>query len=201
MPLYDLMLLIDPAAPSDRHETILDDVRGRIDKGGKIVNTQEWGTRRMTFEINHQPEADYHLLQFETAEGGELLNQLDHSLKITDGVLRHRLIRIKEGTPPPPIPRSEGRQAVADAPPLPAEAQPGEAPAADAPAVEAPAVEAAAPEAPAPAAAEPTPEAPEAPEAPAEEPAAEPEAAAAVEAPAEPPADQDEASPDAPAAG
>lgn len=180
MPLYDLMLLIDPAAPSDRHETILDDVRGRIDKGGKIVNTQEWGTRRMTFEINHQPEADYHLLQFETAEGGELLNQLDHSLKITDGVLRHRLIRIKEGTPPPPIPRSEGRHSVADAPPLPADGQP-------------------APEAPA---AEPAPEAPEAPEAvPTEVPAAEPEATAAVEAPAEPTADQDEASPDAPAAG
>jgi small subunit ribosomal protein S6 len=186
MPLYDLMLLIDPAAPSDRHESILNDVRGMLDKGGTIVNTQEWGTRRMTFEINHQPEADYHLLQFEAAEGGELLNQIDHSLKITDGVLRHRLIKIKPGTPAPPIPRSEGRQSVADAPPLPADG-------ADAPAAAdaAPAPEAPAPEAPA---AETSPPAPETP--------AEPEAPApAPEEPTQVPADQDQGAQDAPAAG
>lgn len=197
MPLYDLMLLIDPAAPSDRHETILNDVRGMLDKGGTIVNTQEWGTRRMTFEINHQPEADYHLLQFEAAEGGELLNQIDHSLKITDGVLRHRLIKIKPGTPAPPIPRSEGRQSVADAPPLPegADATPAvEAPAADSTAAEAPAApEAPAPEAPAaetPTAETPAPEAPAEPEAP----------APAPEEPTPVPADQDQGAQDAPAA-
>jgi small subunit ribosomal protein S6 len=195
MPLYDLMLLIDPAAPSDRQETILNDVRGMLDKGGKIVNSQEWGTRRMTFEINHQPEADYHLIQFEAAQGGELLNQIDHSLKITDGVLRHRLIKLKEGTPPPPIPRSEGRQSVADAPPLAADGA-TEAPAPEAPAPEAPAPEAPVPEAPV--AETPAPEAPEAPQAPT---GPEAPAPAEPEAPAEGPADQDEASPDAPAAG
>ena len=103
MPLYDLMLLIDPAAPSDRHETILNDVRSRIDKGGTIVNTQEWGTRRMTFEINHHPEAAYHLFQFEG--GNELLERLNHMLKITDGVLRFRIIKLRAGTPPPPDPK------------------------------------------------------------------------------------------------
>jgi len=191
MPLYDLMLLIDPAAPSDRHETILNDVRSRIDKGGTIVNTQEWGTRRMAFEINHQPEAEYHLLQFETGEGGELLNDLDHSLKITDGVLRHRLIKIKPGTPAPPIPRSEGRQSVVDAPPLPADGADA-APAPDAPA---------APEGPAAAPGTPAPEAPAA-ETPAPDAPAEPEAPApAPEEPTEVPADQDQGAQDAPGAG
>ena len=32
----------------------------------------------------------------------ELLEQLDHNLKITDGVLRHRIIKLRPGTPDPP---------------------------------------------------------------------------------------------------
>jgi small subunit ribosomal protein S6 len=116
MPLYDLMLLLDPGAPSDRHDTILKEVTGLLEGGGTIVTTQEWGTRRMAFEIDHRPEADYHLLQFETENGGALLEQVDHSLKIMDGVLRHRIIRQKDGNVPPPAPRAEGRYA--EAPPI-----------------------------------------------------------------------------------
>lgn len=116
MPLYDLMLLLDPAAPSDRHDAILKEVKGLLEGGGEIVTTQEWGTRRMTFEIDHRPEADYHLFQFETEKGGALLDQVDHSLKIMDGVMRHRIVRLKDGTPPPPSPRPEGRYA--EAPPI-----------------------------------------------------------------------------------
>src|SRR5260221_5225339 len=110
MPLYDLMLLIDPTAPSERHDVILKEVNGILESGGKIAGTYEWGTRKLAFEIDHRPEADYHLLQFETAPGGQLLDRLDHSLKIMDGVLRHRIIRLKDGAPPPPMPRPEGRR-------------------------------------------------------------------------------------------
>jgi small subunit ribosomal protein S6 len=124
MPLYDLMLLLDPGAPSDRHDAILKEVTGLLEGGGKIVTTQEWGTRRMAFEIDHRPEADYHLLQFETEKGGALLEQVDHSLKIMDGVLRHRIIRQKDGNVPPPPPRAEGRYA--EAPPISEDAPAGE---------------------------------------------------------------------------
>jgi small subunit ribosomal protein S6 len=113
MPLYDLMVLLDPGAPSDRQESILRDVQGLLESGGKVVGNYDWGTRRMTFEIDHRPEAAYHLFQFETEPGGALLDRVDHSLKIMDGVLRHRIIRLKDGSPPPPVPRPEGRGAYA----------------------------------------------------------------------------------------
>jgi small subunit ribosomal protein S6 len=113
MPLYDLMVLLDPGAPSDRQESILRDVQGLLESGGQVVGSYDWGTRRMTFEIDHRPEAAYHLFQFETEPGGALLDRVDHSLKIMDGVLRHRIIRLKDGSPPPPVPRPEGRGAYA----------------------------------------------------------------------------------------
>lgn len=124
MPLYDLMLLLDPGAPSDRQESILRDVQGLLENGGTVVGNYDWGSRRMTFEIDHRPEAAYHLFQFETESGGALLERVDHSLKIMDGVLRHRIIRLKDGSPPPPMPRPEGRGGYEgyEPPPAPAEA-------------------------------------------------------------------------------
>src|SRR3954471_21968700 len=114
MPLYDLMLLLDPGAPSDRQESILRDVQGLLESGGNVVGTYDWGTRRMTFEIDHRPEAAYHLFQFETEGVGALLERVDHSLKIMDGVLRHRIIRLKDGAPPPPSPAPDRRGGYGD---------------------------------------------------------------------------------------
>jgi small subunit ribosomal protein S6 len=104
--LYDLILMLDPNAPEERQSEVLSNVESMVQSGGNLVGRQDWGVRRMTFEIDHRPEAAYHLFQFET-EGNELLERLDHSLKIADGVLRFRRIKIKPGSPPPPVPRQE----------------------------------------------------------------------------------------------
>ena len=53
-------------------------------------------------------DADYHLLQFNGTP--ELLQQLDHALKITDGVNRFRIIKLRKGTPAPPDLRALGRR-------------------------------------------------------------------------------------------
>src|SRR4051794_33492546 len=101
--LYDLVLLLDPNAPDERHTQILDQVKGMIADNGTIVGDYDWGLRKMAYEMDHRGEAHYHLFQFEGAN--ELLERLDHTLKITDGVLRFRIIRLKPGSPPPPTPR------------------------------------------------------------------------------------------------
>lgn len=131
--LYDLMLLIDSSAPEERQREIIAEVESMLGSGGTIVSAHDWGVRRTTFEIDHRPEAAYHLYQFEAET--DLLDRLNHSLKITDGVLRYRVIRQPPGSPPvPPSPdpapvrredEPNGRvaaRAAADAPPEPAEA-------------------------------------------------------------------------------
>ena len=113
MRLYDLMILLDPNVPDDRHREILGNVNSAIDGKGNLVGQHDWGMRRMAFEIDHRGEAAYHLFQFEAEN--ELLEQLDNTLKITDGVLRHRIIKVKPGTPPPPTPRPEAPRAAREA--------------------------------------------------------------------------------------
>jgi small subunit ribosomal protein S6 len=98
--LYDLVVLLNPAMEEDRRLKIMGDLEVLIDQHGTIVSRHEWGLRKTAFQIRKQADADYHLIQFNGSN--ELLEAMDHALKITDGVLRHRIIKLRPGTPPPP---------------------------------------------------------------------------------------------------
>ena len=99
-PLYDLVLLLSTTSEADERTKILSDIETAISSaGGSLERNQEWGTRPMTYQIDHQPEAEYHLLQFTGPT--TLLESLTHSLGISDTVLRFRIIKVIPGTPPP----------------------------------------------------------------------------------------------------
>lgn len=99
--LYDLMLVLSTTAEEDRRAKILSDVESQITGGGGTVERQDdWHTRPMTYEINHQQEGEYHLLQFTGPTA--LLEGVSHNLRIDDAVLRFRIIKVLPGTPPPP---------------------------------------------------------------------------------------------------
>jgi small subunit ribosomal protein S6 len=100
-PLYDLVLLLSATAPEEQRTKILADVESAITGvGGSIERQDDWGQRPLAFRINHQPDADYHLLQFKAPP--TLIETLSHDLRITDGVVRFRVIKNLPGTPPAP---------------------------------------------------------------------------------------------------
>jgi small subunit ribosomal protein S6 len=101
-PIYDLMLLLDPAAPDEQRRKVLADVEALVKRDGEIVGIHDWGSRATAYEIRHRPEAEYHLLQMHAKPA--LLETLQRTLRITDGVLRFRIIKLAPGTPSPPAP-------------------------------------------------------------------------------------------------
>ena len=113
-PLYDLILLLDNTIEQERRDTILANVEDAVDRAGEIVGRHDWGVRPTVYEVRKQSEADYHLLQFHGPTS--LLEQLDHHLKITDGILRFRIIKLRPGTPPPPDLRPAALAAATPAP-------------------------------------------------------------------------------------
>jgi small subunit ribosomal protein S6 len=99
------MLLLSTSAPEERRAKILADVESAIPSGGgSIERNDDWGTRTLAYQIEHQADAEYHLLQF--TGPSTLLDSLSHSLRIADGVVRFRIIKVLPGTPPAPDPRS-----------------------------------------------------------------------------------------------
>jgi small subunit ribosomal protein S6 len=100
-PLYDLVLLLSATAPEEQRTKILTDVESIITSAqGAIERRDDWGQRPLAYRIHHQPDADYHLLQFTAPP--TLIETLSHDLRITDGVVRFRVIKNLPGTPPAP---------------------------------------------------------------------------------------------------
>jgi small subunit ribosomal protein S6 len=99
--LYDLVLMLSMEGEDDARAKIVSDVEAAIAAGGgEVSRNQDWGRRATTFQINHQAEAEYHLLQF--TGPASLLESLSHTLRIADQVLRFRIIKVRPGTPPAP---------------------------------------------------------------------------------------------------
>jgi small subunit ribosomal protein S6 len=98
---YDLMLLLDTAAAEEQRTRVLDEAERIITSNeATIVSKHDWGPRRTAFEIRHKRDADYHLLQFQG--GPQVPAAVDRYLRITDGVVRFRVIKLRPGTPPVP---------------------------------------------------------------------------------------------------
>jgi small subunit ribosomal protein S6 len=179
---YELILMLDPGLDAPARDAAANEAKAQIEASGTLKHENNWGLRKMAYEIAQRNEADYRWFRFEAPV--DLLEQLDHNLKIADGVLRFRVFKVDADTPviAPPATSAPGPGASRDRP---AEAAPQ-------------AAAEAAPEPAAPTAvAEPPAEAPE-PAAEAPEPAAEPEvpepAAPEPEA-SEPPAESAEGEP------
>lgn len=100
-PTYDLVLLLDQEAEEPARAKILADTSEAISARGELLRHDEWGARTLTYPIDHKTVAEYHLLQFH-ASTPQLLHDLDRTLRITDGIVRFRIVKLKPGTPAAP---------------------------------------------------------------------------------------------------
>jgi small subunit ribosomal protein S6 len=94
---YELVLMLDPGQDEPAREGHAQDARGRIEASGTLKHENNWGLRKMAYEIDRCNEADYRWFRFEAPS--ELLDELNHNLKIADGVLRFRIFKVDPDSP------------------------------------------------------------------------------------------------------
>jgi small subunit ribosomal protein S6 len=114
---YELVLMLDPGLEESVRDKLADGARKRIGDGGELLHEDSWGIRKMAYEIRQRTEADYRWFRF--GAPSELLRELDHSLKIADGVLRFRVFRVDAKAPviaPPPSGTPSRSEAPAETP-------------------------------------------------------------------------------------
>jgi small subunit ribosomal protein S6 len=136
-PIYDLVLMLDLQAGEPTRAKVVAGARTAIESQGQLLRHDEWGERTLAYQIDHKTSAEYHLLQFHATP--ELLGTLNRTLRITDEVIRFRIIKLAPGTPEAPeMPAQAGAAPRAQAAPV-AEAEAAPVPEADevAPAAEA----------------------------------------------------------------
>jgi small subunit ribosomal protein S6 len=92
---YELVYILPP----DTGEPQVAELHGQIEAvvsrmNGQIANTENWGRKRLAYEIGHHKEG-YYVLQVINGSG-ELMKELDRRLKVMDLVIRQMIVRVDE---------------------------------------------------------------------------------------------------------
>ena len=87
MKAYELLFFVDPSLDPETRLAVMKRIETTIAEGaGKVDSVDEWGKRKLAYEINYLTEGYYVLVKF--TSGPELPAELDRILGITDGVIR-----------------------------------------------------------------------------------------------------------------
>ena len=94
--------MLDPQVEEADREKLVSETKSAIEANGSLKHEDNWGIREMAYEIDRKSEADYRLFRFDAER--ELLGNLDHTLKIADGVMRFRIFKVNPDDPILPAP-------------------------------------------------------------------------------------------------
>ena len=92
---YELLYVVSPVVTEDgvtELHTRIEEIVQQL--GGTIEKTDNWGRRRLAYEINRHREGTY-VLELVNAPGSEL-SELDRRLRVMDELLRHSIVRVDE---------------------------------------------------------------------------------------------------------
>ncbi len=91
MRAYELLYFVDSTTDDDTRAAVASRIESIVtEKEGSIDNIDDWGKRKLAYEINGQSEADYTLVDFHTDP--QTIAELDRVLRITDPVMRHMIV-------------------------------------------------------------------------------------------------------------
>lgn len=88
---YELMYVIDALKTEDEIAALVAKFSDLIAKHGEIESVDEWGKRRLAYEIDHKTEGYYVLVNFKS--DADFPAELNRVMGITDGILRCMVIR------------------------------------------------------------------------------------------------------------
>ena len=92
MKAYELLFFVDPNLDPETRLAVMKRIDTTIAEGnGKVDNVDEWGKRKLAYEIDKLTEGDYTPINFHADPAS--IAELDRVLRITDAVIRHMIVR------------------------------------------------------------------------------------------------------------
>ena len=92
MSKYELAVVVSAKLEDDARAEVIEKVKALVTRfGGNITDVDEWGKKRLAYEIQKMKEAYYYFIHFEseTTTPGEI----EERLRIMDGVIRYLCVK------------------------------------------------------------------------------------------------------------
>ena len=137
---YEICFIVHPDQ-SEQVPAMIERYKGVIaQRSGTVHRLEDWGRRQLAYPLAKIHKAHYVLMNIECDQ--DTVNELEHSFKFSDAVLRHLIVKMtKAVTAPSPMMKEEKSRSMMErgAEPRAAEAKPAEAGPAEVKPAEAPA--------------------------------------------------------------
>ena len=91
MKAYELLFIVAPTIDDETRAAVMKRIEATLaESNGKIDNVDEWGKRKLAYEINDLTDGAYTLIDFHADP--QSIAELDRVLRITDAVVRHMIV-------------------------------------------------------------------------------------------------------------
>ncbi len=91
MKAYELLFIVAPTIDDETRAGVMKRIETALVAGnGQVDNVEEWGKRKLAYEINGLTDGDYTLIDFHADP--QSIAELDRVLRITDAVVRHMIV-------------------------------------------------------------------------------------------------------------
>lgn len=143
MRTYELMIVLDPRMSEDDAGDLTDNIRSQVENAGaEVLKMENWGRRKLGFEIQKLTEGRYVLFYLSTEDGNHSLPTVERRLQQHDQVLRYLTVRTDEDLRRAGLPLPTAEEPEEEAPAEAAAGEEGEAKATEENAAETKAAEA-----------------------------------------------------------
>ena len=88
---YEAMMVFSVKNGEEGVPALIEKFKALIEQNGTLDSIDEWGKRKLAYEINDLTDGDYTLINFH-ADPTQIA-ELDRVLRITDAVVRHMIVK------------------------------------------------------------------------------------------------------------
>ena len=91
---YELTVVLNVKLEDEERAAAIEKVKGYITRfGGTVTNVDEWGKKRLAYEIQKSHEAYYYLIQFES--DSVCPNEVEAHVRIMEPVIRYLCVKVE----------------------------------------------------------------------------------------------------------
>lgn len=90
MKAYELLYFVDPTCNEETRAAVMKRIEVALGETGKVDSVEDWGKRKLAFEVDDLMEGDYTLINFHADP--TVIAELDRVLRINDAVKRHMIV-------------------------------------------------------------------------------------------------------------
>ena len=92
---YELAVAVSAKIEDDERAATIDKVKAYVERfGGQITNIDEWGKRRLAYEVQHIKEAFYYFIQFDAEPAAPA--EIEDNIRIMENIVRFLCVRQDE---------------------------------------------------------------------------------------------------------